>query len=1160
MNYQLQLKHLNHSAVFINCPQDSKGFVISQVIAQAQFKTNDIVFIANNDAEMLFVANQVKFFSPSLPIISFPAFDSLPYDRSSPKPQILAQRIKALFLLQKPAISPRLIITSVNALVQKTIAKNELHNIGLSVSKGDKVLLKSIANFLINLGYTRQTTANEVGEFAMRGGIVDLVLQQAGDVIGYRLDFFGEEIESIKIFDPITQLSYEEVKKLEILPTSELFFQTENLQTFQAKYRSSFVYQSNDLLYDAVSTHKHYPGLENWLPFFYQQDLVSIFDYFQQPVVFYDKNLSQNIDYRYKNICEYYQNRLHEQKIHPENLYNPILPELLYDKFNINNQKLVLEFSEDENIGNNNLLKLDLNIRPIPNFTATARINKQDPLTLFSQYIQAHQSKQNRFMVGYLQPSMQERLPKLLHDYQLYTQELDNFLAIQKTFINKISLAKLPLHFGFVVDDFFIIGEQALFGEKSHHQQSNKSGSQRLIEETLAITCNELVVHRDYGIGKFLGIHPLVVLGIKVDMLKILYANNDTLFVPVDDISLIYRYSAENPAIQLDKLGNTNNWKSRCKKTQDKIKLTAEELLKIAAIRKTTQGIAFQVDQHLYNEFIAYFGFTETPDQAKAILEVEQDLQSGKPMDRLICGDVGFGKTEVALRASAITCLQQNSMQVAIIAPTTILARQHYRNFSKRFAYSKIKIALLSRLTSPKEAKNIKEDLQKGGLDIVIGTHSLLADGIKFANLGLVIIDEEQHFGVAQKEKLKKLRNAVHLLTLSATPIPRTLQMSLGGVKDLSLIATPPLDRLAVRNFVLPYDSVIVREAIMREYNRSGQVFFVVPKIKDLQEIFPRLQVLLPELNIAVANGQIPGAKLEQIMNEFLEGKIDVLLSTTIIESGIDIANANTMIIYKAEHFGLAQLYQLRGRVGRGKTRGYCYFMLDKNQKTSKENMKKLEVMQRLDSLGVGFNVASSDLDIRGSGNLLGEEQSGHINEVGAEFYQQLLFDAVNQLKANDGGTENYHPNHQVAVKLGISMFIAEDYMPDLSLRMSFYKKIACLSTEQEYQNLLNELINRFGKPQPETINLLEMAILKHRCCQMQIASLELVNQGVQIGFYENKCSFADKILAFSLQKQTKIKILPQQKLLFFAHHQNFNETQKFALAHQVLQFLQDLA
>jgi len=1159
MHYQIQLNHLNHSAVLINCPIDSKGFIISQVIAQKKFITNDIVFIANNDAEMLLVANQVKFFAPSLPIINLPAFDSLPYDRSSPKSQILAQRIKALFLLQKPATTPRLIITSVNAVVQKTIAKNTLQNIGLSISKGDKVLVKSIANLLINLGYTRQTTANEVGEFAMRGGIVDVVLQQAGDIIGYRLDFFGEEVESIKIFDPITQLSYEEVKKLEILPTSELFFQTENIQTFKAKYRSYFSYQSNDLLYDAVSNNRHYPGLENWLALFYEQDLVNIFDYFTQPLVFYSKNLSENINYRLKTINEYYQNRLDDQKIHPQNLYNPILPELLYSSFNINTQKFVIEFSENTTTSNENLAKIDLNFRCIPDFTATARINKQDPLMLFAEYLQANHTKNNYFLLGYLQPSMQERLPKLLHDYQIYTQQITDFTELNKASNNKVYLAKLPLQCGFSAENLFIIGEQALFGEKTTHQNSNKSGSQRIIEETLAIACNELVVHRDYGIGKFLGIQQLVVLGNKIDMLKILYANNDTLFVPVDDIGLIYRYSAENPAIQLDKLGNSSSWKVRCKKTQDKIKLTAEELLKIAAVRKTTQGTIFEPEEHLYNEFIAHFGFIETPDQARAILEVEQDLKSGKPMDRLICGDVGFGKTEVALRASAMACLQKNATQVAIIAPTTILARQHYRNFSKRFSYSNIKIALLSRLTSVKEAKNIKENLQQNKINIIIGTHSLLADSVKFANLGLVIIDEEQHFGVAQKEKLKKLKNAVHLLTLSATPIPRTLQMSLGGVKDLSLIATPPLDRLAVRNFVLPYDSVIIKEAIMREYNRSGQVFFVVPKIKDLQEILPRLQVLLPELNIAVANGQMPGTKLEQIMNDFLEGKIDVLLSTTIIESGIDIANANTMIIYKAEHFGLSQLYQLRGRVGRGKIRGYCYFMLDKNQKTSKENLKKLEVMQRLDSLGVGFNVASSDLDIRGSGNLLGEEQSGHINEVGAEFYQQLLFETVNQLKANEGEQENYHPSHQVSVKLGVSMFIAEEYMPDISLRMSFYKKISCLKTEAEYQNLLNELINRFGNPQPETINLLEMAILKNRCCQMQVASLELVSQGVQLVFYENKCSFAEKILAFSLQKQTKLKILPQQKLLFFANHQNFSTTQKFALAHQVLQFLQDL-
>jgi transcription-repair coupling factor (superfamily II helicase) len=665
----------------------------------------------------------------------------------------------------------------------------------------------------------------------------------------------------------------------------------------------------------------------------------------------------------------------------------------------------------------------------------------------------------------------------------------------------------------------------------------------------------ELIVHRDHGIGKFDGIHTISALGIKIDMIKIIYGGGDTLFVPVDNIHLISRYGAENSLVQLDRLG-VAGWRNRRDKVRKKIKVAAEELLKIAASRQLKKAPIFIAETHFYDEFRAKFGFVETEDQMRAIEEVEQDLQKGTPMDRLICGDVGFGKTEVALRGSAIVC---KFAQIAIVAPTTLLVRQHYKNFCKRFEGTNVKVAQLSRLVSASEAKIAREEIENGKANIVIGTHALLQKNLKFHNLGLLIIDEVQHFGVAQKEQLKKFRTEIHVLTLSATPIPRTLQMSMAGVKDLSLIATPPIDRLAVRNFVMPFDSVIVREAVMREYNRSGKVFFVVPRIRDIEEMEPRLKIILPELKITHAHGQMNPSQLDDIMNDFIDGKIDVLLSTTIIESGIDISSANTMIIYKAEMFGLSQLYQLRGRVGRGKARGYCYFMLDNKHKIADESRKKLEVMQNLDALGVGFSVASHDMDIRGSGNLLGDEQSGHVKETGVELYQQMLVETIEKIKNNEefstDDIESFDKN--ITIKLGISLLIPEDYMSDLSLRMSFYKKISYIKNNQDRENLINEMTDRFGKIPQEILNLFEVALLKNLCQKVGVENLEIAQDGFIVAFKNNKFAGAEKLMKMIFENKNKMRLVSGQKLLFVANYKTLEE--KINCAHDILKKLQNL-
>jgi transcription-repair coupling factor (superfamily II helicase) len=1150
MDYQVKIKQIRESCIIKKVPDDAIGFLVSQITKN--FHQQDVIYIAKDDTEMAVINEQIKFFGDDIlanfEILNFYAWDCLPYDRSSPKAIILGNRIKTLYQIanQKNSSKKIFLITSINAILQKILPSEVIKNHGLFLEVGSKISQTQIVDFLINKGYIRQDCANNVGEFALRGGIVDIVLQQAFDLVGYRIDFFGNEIENIKVFDPITQISIHNVKTIEILPASEVILQTNTIENFRKNYRKIFGSALEDQMYQAISSGRTFQGMEHWLPLFYEQKLQNIFDYFSNPVIFFSDKIIDLAKEREELIAKYYQMRLDEKKLKEAFLYNPLSPQELY--ITLNNFKeflktnTTIEFKQFD-YGDSSQRIIDLEIQKIPDFTLAGRANKQDPIELFKDYVLQFNSPNSdsknftpkKLGFACLSEGFKERIVKTFFDYNIACNIVENFQDIKiKNSKNNLLLNVfiLPTNYGFSLSDFVLIGEQALFGEKITRQKNRKNSALRIIEEGLSINKGELVVHRDHGIGRFEGLQTITSNSIKCEMIKIAYAGNDSLFVSVDDINLISRYGAENPLVQLDKLGGVN-WLNRRTKVRKKIKMTAEELLKIASARQLKKSPIFVPDLNFYDEFKNRFGFVETNDQLNAIEDVENDLRKGVPMDRLICGDVGFGKTEVAMRASAIVA---NFAQVAIITPTTLLCRQHYKNFCQRFSETSIKIAQLSRLTSINENKITREKIASGEVQIVIGTHALIHKNIKFKNLALVIIDEEQHFGVKQKEFLKELRNEVHILALSATPIPRTLQMSLSQVKDLSLIATPPIDRLAVRNFVMPYDSTIAREAIMREYNRSGKIFFVVPRVRDIEEIYPRLKVLLPEIKIAQAHGQMSPSQLDEIMNDFIDGKFDLLLSTTIIESGIDISSANTMIIYKAEMFGLSQLYQLRGRVGRGKLRGYCYFMLDNRKKISDEAKKKLEVMQSLDALGVGFSVANHDMDIRGSGNLLSDEQSGHIRDTGVELYQQMLVQTIENLKNNPDFKDNEiieNFDDSVTIKLGISLLIPDDYINELSLRMSFYKKISNIKNPLDEENLINEMNDRFGKIPKEIFNLLIVAKIKNTCKNLGVNSIEVSNDGVIIGFKNNNFNNPNALLEMVMKSNGKIKITKNHKLHF---------------------------
>ena len=641
----------------------------------------------------------------------------------------------------------------------------------------------------------------------------------------------------------------------------------------------------------------------------------------------------------------------------------------------------------------------------------------------------------------------------------------------------------------------------------------------------------EYVVHQQNGIGLFNGLETIEAAGIEHDCIKIIYDDNDILYIPVENLDLLTRYGGSEENIRLDKLGGTS-WNNRKTKLKEKLKEIAAELIKTAALRASKEGEYLSPTPGDYEEFCLRFPYVETDDQMNSINDVLEDLASGRPMDRLVCGDVGFGKTEIAMRAAFIATNPKDNIkqQVAIIVPTTLLARQHYHSFLKRFSGFPVQVRQLSRLVSAKDAKLTKASLKDGSVDIVIGTHALLGKDIEFKNLGLLIVDEEQRFGVLQKEKLKKFQDNTHVLSLSATPIPRTLQMSLTGVKDLSIIATPPVDRQVVKTFIMPYDSVVIREAILREFYRGGQTFFVCPRISDIANVLPKLTELVPEVKIVVAHGQMTPKALEEIMTDFYNKKFHLLLSTSIVESGIDIAEANTMIIHRADKFGLSALYQLRGRVGRSNIKAFSYLLLP-NKKLSKLAMARLEVMQTLDTLVAGFTVASHDMDIRGFGNLVGDEQSGHIREVGLELYQQMLQEAILNTKIPTE-KENIDEDYSPQINLGLPVLLPENYIADLSLRLSLYRNLAGFKTLLEIENFTVEMIDRFGQYPIEVEYLLAVIKLKIKAKKINIDKIDAGPKAITFSFKDHKCLHPDQLLDFVSKNQIFLKIRPDQKLL----------------------------
>jgi transcription-repair coupling factor (superfamily II helicase) len=1120
-----------------NVAEGAEGLLVSDLARAVAAKPNppaiSLAVVCRDGPRMAQLARALEFFAPDLGVMQFPAWDCQPYDRVSPHGGIVAQRVTTLARLSrlKGSEKPLIVLTTVNAVLQRVPPREVIAAQALSVAPGHVVSMDSIVSWLEHNGYNRSSTVRESGEYAVRGGILDLF--PAGLDQPVRFDFFGDTLESIRTFDAESQRTLLDMRALDLVPVSEFQLVTETIKRFRMGYVAAFgAPERDDLLYEAVSEGRRHPGMEHWLPLF-QERMDTLFDYLGNAPVAIEPHGEDAARERIKQINDYYEAR-REVLEHPGGgtVYKPLPPDRLYLTEDEWSKRLAearlarftpFTVPDDTNV-------VDAGMRQGRNFAPERADTSVNVFESVVSHINALQAARKKVVVALWTEGSRDRMTNMLRDHKLLNlTNVNTWRTVQATPRNETTLAVVGLESGFETDDVAIISEQDILGDRLVRPRRASKKLENFISEVTSLSTGDLVVHVEHGIGRFIGLQTLDVAGAPHDCLELRYANDTKLFLPVENIELLSRYGSEQTDVELDRLGGSG-WQNRKAKLKNRIREIAGDLIKIAAERFLHEAPKFPVQQGTYDEFCARFPYEETEDQLGAITSTLHDLETGRPMDRLICGDVGFGKTEVALRAAFAVAL--DGKQVAVVVPTTLLARQHTKNFSERFRGFPVNIAQASRLVSSKELTQTKKGLTDGSVDIVVGTHALLGKSIKFKDLGLLIVDEEQHFGVSHKERLKQLRSEVHVLTLSATPIPRTLQLALTGVRDLSIIASPPVDRLAVRTFVAPFDPLMIREALLRERYRGGQAFYVCPRIDDLAEAKDFLDKHVPEMKVAVAHGQMPAAVIEDIMSAFYDGKYDILLSTTIIESGLDIPSANTLIVHRADMFGLAQLYQLRGRVGRSKLRAYALFTLPAQHKITPQAERRLKVLQSLENLGAGFQLASHDLDIRGSGNLLGEEQSGHIKEVGFELYQSMLEEAITSLKA--GITEPVADRWSPQITLGMPVLIPDDYVKDLSVRLSLYRRLADLDTEDEIADFGAELRDRFGPLPDEVRHLFKVVAIKTYCRRANIEKVDAGPKGAVVAFRDNSFAHPDRLIAFIRTQGATAKVRPDMKVVFF--------------------------
>jgi len=1059
-----------------------------------------VLCVLRDDRQLASMKEALRFFQPDLPVFEFPAWDCLAYDRISPNADVAARRMSFLASFASGFSGACAVLTTLNAALQRVPSREVVRQSAFVAQVGGQINTEDLFIYLEHAGFSRAPTVMEPGDYAVRGGLIDIF--PPGDTGPIRLDLFGDVLDAARRFDPATQRTIEKINIIELAPVSEVVLDQDSIQRFRSAYRHEFgAAGRDDPLYEAVSEGRKHQGMEHWLPYFYEH-LDTIFDYLDDaPVVLVEQIMAQAAA-RWESVSEQYETRkaAMSEKSHLATVYKPVPPELLYlDPESFEAQmagRAIRQLSSGPQPSGPGVV--DMGGRAGRQFTPE---RQQEDLSLFgalADHIKTRLKNNHVILTSYSEGA-RERFSNLLEDSGV--EGFKDIPHYQERGAGALSLAIWGLETGFEAKGLTVISEQDILGDRLVQPSRKRRKAENYLTEAQSLTAGDLVVHIDHGVGRYQGLETVTAAGAPHECIAIEYAGNSRLFLPVENIELLSRYGHDEGL--LDRLGG-GAWQAKKAKLKERIREMADKLIRVAAERALRKGKVFTPPEGLWAEFCARFPYNETDDQLNAIEDVLEDMASGQPMDRLICGDVGFGKTEVAMRAAFVAVM--SGVQVAIIAPTTLLARQHYKSFAERFRGLPVSVRQMSRFVSTKEMGKTREGLARGEVDIVIGTHALLAKNIRFANLGMIVIDEEQKFGVVHKERLKELRSDVHVLTLSATPIPRTLQLALSGVRELSLIGTPPVDRLAIRTYVSEFDQVTIREALLREHYRGGQSFYVVPRVKDIADIEDFLREQVPEVKVVVAHGQMPAGELDDKMNAFYDGQYDVLLATTIVESGLDIPAANTLIVHRADMFGLSQLYQIRGRVGRSKIRAYAYFTTKPRKPLTAQAEKRLRVLGSLDSLGAGFTIASQDLDIRGAGNILGDEQSGQIREVGYELYQEMLEEAIAKMKAGElEGLSDADDHWAPQINLGVPVLIPDDYVSDLDVRLGLYRRLSGLSSKVELEGFAAELIDRFGKLPREVTTLMNIVRIKTACRRAGISKLDGGPKGATIQFHNDK-------------------------------------------------------
>ena len=1095
------------------------GSAFALALAQAAREHDGLVVALARDthAAHALEAEIAVFAGDDLEVLQFPDWETLPYDLFSPHPDIVSQRIAALYRL--PSLKRGVLVVPVATLMQRLAPRSYVSGSSLVLELRQKLDIAAEQRRLAASGYRNVPQVLEPGDFAVRGALLDIF--PMGSPEPYRVELFDDEIDSIRTFDPETQRSEHKVDSVRLLPAREFPLTEESAKAFRNTLRERFPIDVRRCpLYQDIKEGGAPAGIEYYLPLFFERT-ETLFDYLPGSTLFVlADGALEAAETFWTQTAQRWEQRAHDVErpvLPPAELYLP--PQQLRERLNDALRVDVIAKGANEHA-------LDLGTQPAPSLPLSRKGEENGDA--LRRFIAAYPG---RVLIAVDSAGRREALIEQLAAAQLRPLPYTDWAAFARDG-NRFGIVVAPLESGFALTEpaLTVLTERELYGERAQQTRRRKRAArdpEAVLRDLSELSIGSPIVHVDHGVGRYQGLIKLDVGGRAqfgeepAEFLSIEYAKGDKLYVPVAQLHLVSRYSGTAPELApLHALGG-DAWERAKKKAADKVRDAAAELLAIYAQREARQGVALPIDRDMAEQFGAAFPFEETPDQATAIAAVIEDLAAGKPMDRVVCGDVGFGKTEVALRAAFVAATA--GKQVAVLAPTTLLAQQHFQNFRDRFADWPIRVEVLSRFKSPKEIRSALDKLAAGQIDVMIGTHKLVQPDVKFKDLGLVIIDEEQRFGVRQKEALKKLRAEVDVLTLTATPIPRTLNMAMSGLRDLSIIATPPAHRLAVQTFIGPYDAATIREAMQREHARGGQVYFLHNDVETIEKTARELQELMPDARIRFAHGQMPDRELEQIMLDFYRQRFNVLVATTIIESGIDVPSANTIVINRADRFGLAQLHQLRGRVGRSHHRAYAYLMVPEGRSITADAEKRLEALASLDELGAGFTLATHDLEIRGAGELLGEEQSGQIEEVGFSLYTEMLDRAVRALKQGKVPDFELTSETEAEVVLNIPALIPDDYLPDVNARLTLYKRIASAKSDEELRELQVEMIDRFGLLPDAVKQLFAVTSLKLAATPLGIRKLELGAQGGRIVFRPNP----------AIEPMTVIRLIQSQPRVF---------------------------